>query len=486
MSAQDTILSGRYRLISQQGSGGMAVVYKAQDLRLGRIVAIKILRPSLTTDPSFLQRFQQEARNVANLAHPNIVTLHDFGQDGNTYYMVMEFIDGQDLKKIIRSSAPFTVERALHIGIQICAGIGYAHRAGLVHADVKPQNILLTGNDSVKVTDFGIAQALSIVQNQEKQSVVWGSPHYFAPEQATGEPPNTSSDVYAIGIVIFEMLTGKLPYSGADQQELAMAHIREQVPHVVDFNPNVPVHLDRIIYKVMGKEPSQRYRTADQLGRILISYQKQGQDVTQNQGTPPPAAAQPINKPPSNQPIPALRSNAATGNTPPPTSTTPPPVQPSTSQPAQQQQQPVSQTPSKQMPAQPQQPSVAQSTPPYASQAYPQYNSGQNNQGNNANQGGYVPPAYAQSYPTQNQGGYSASGTSGQRAANSSVPNAYPPNASNNYQSENSSARLVTPSYSVAPRQGGVDLVSIILAIIAFIAVIGLVLLWLAVYNAWR
>lgn len=477
MSAQDTILSGRYRLISQQGSGGMAVVYKAQDLRLGRIVAIKILRPSLTTDPSFLQRFQQEARNVANLAHPNIVTLHDFGQDGNTYYMVMEFIDGQDLKKIIRSSAPFTVERALHIGIQICAGIGYAHRAGLVHADVKPQNILLTGNDSVKVTDFGIAQALSIVQNQEKQSVVWGSPHYFAPEQATGEPPNTSSDVYAIGIVIFEMLTGKLPYSGADQQELAMAHIREQVPHVVDYNPNVPVHLDRIIYKVMGKEPSQRYRTADQLGRILISYQKQGQDVTQNQGTPPPATPQPVVKPPSNQPIPALRPTA-TGNTPPPTSTTPPPIQPSLSQPAQQ---PVSQTPSKQMAAQPSSAVPAQATPPYANQAYQQYsNTGQNNAGQG---GGYVPPAYAQNYPNQ---GYSASGTSGQRPANNNaLPNAYPP-GSGGYQSESSSVRPITPAYTVAPRQNSIDLVSIILAIIAFVAVIGLVLLWLAVYNAWR
>ncbi|MBX3085316.1 MAG: protein kinase [Anaerolineae bacterium] len=477
MSAQDTILSGRYRLISQQGSGGMAVVYKAQDLRLGRIVAIKILRPSLTTDPSFLQRFQQEARNVANLAHPNIVTLHDFGQDGNTYYMVMEFIDGQDLKKIIRSSAPFTVERALHIGIQICAGIGYAHRAGLVHADVKPQNILLTGNDSVKVTDFGIAQALSIVQNQEKQSVVWGSPHYFAPEQATGEPPNTSSDVYAIGIVIFEMLTGKLPYSGADQQELAMAHIREQVPHVVDYNPNVPVHLDRIIYKVMGKEPSQRYRTADQLGRILISYQKQGQDVTQNQGTPPPATPQPVAKPPSNQPIPALRPTA-TGNTPPPTSTTPPPIQPSLSQPAQQ---PVSQTPSKQMAAQPSSAVPAQATPPYANQAYQQYsNTGQNNAGQG---GGYVPPAYAQNYPNQ---GYSASGTSGQRPTNNNaLPNAYPP-GSGGYQSESSSVRPITPAYTVAPRQNSIDLVSIILAIIAFVAVIGLVLLWLAVYNAWR
>ncbi len=241
----------------------MAVIYKAQDLALGRTVAIKVLRPSLTGDPSFLARFRQEARNVANLQHPNIVTLYDVGQDGNTYYMVMEYIEGQDLKRLIRASAPFTVDRALNLAIQICAGIGYAHRAGLVHADVKPQNVLVTADDNVKVTDFGIAQALSLTQPEEKQSVVWGSPHYFAPEQASGETPTPASDVYAIGIVMFEMLTGKLPYNGADQQELALAHIREQVPHVVDLNPSIPVHLDRIIYKVMAKEPASRYRTAD-------------------------------------------------------------------------------------------------------------------------------------------------------------------------------------------------------------------------------
>src|SRR5215475_15408843 len=174
MAAQETLLNGRYRLVSQIGSGGMAVIYKAQDLALGRTVAVKILRPSLTGDPTFLTRFRQEARNVANLNHPNIVTLYDFGQDGNTYYMVMEFVDGKDLKKLIRESAPFSVERALHIAIQICAGIGYAHRAGLVHCDVKPQNILVTPDGRVKVTDFGIAKAMASIQPGETTDVVWG------------------------------------------------------------------------------------------------------------------------------------------------------------------------------------------------------------------------------------------------------------------------------------------------------------------------
>lgn len=280
MSSQETLLNDRYRLIAQQGSGGMAVIYKATDLALGRTVAVKILRPSLTNDPEFLKRFRQEARNVANLSHPNIVTVHDVGQDGNTHYIVMEYIDGEDLKRLIRAGAPFSIDRALSIGIKICAGVGYAHRAGLVHADVKPQNVLVTENDKVKVTDFGIAQALSVTQPLERQRIVWGSPHYFSPEQAQGEPPTPASDVYAIGIVLFEMLTGRLPFVGADQQELALAHIRETPPHASDLNPNVPVHLDRILDKVLSKEPGSRYRTADQLGRILISYRRQGHSAT--------------------------------------------------------------------------------------------------------------------------------------------------------------------------------------------------------------
>ncbi|NDJ76146.1 MAG: protein kinase [Chloroflexi bacterium] len=284
MSSQENLLNGRYRLEAQQGSGGMAVIYKATDLALGRKVAVKVLRPSLTNDPEFLKRFRQEARNVANLSHPNIVTVHDVGQDGNTHYIVMEFVDGEDLKRLIRAEAPFTVDRALSIGIKICAGVGYAHRAGLVHADVKPQNVLVTESDNVKVTDFGIAQALSETQPRERQRVVWGSPHYFSPEQAQGEPPSPSADVYAIGIVLFEMLTGRLPFIGNDQQELAMAHIREAPPDVSELNPNVPVHLDRILHKVLSKEPASRYRTADQLGRILISYKRQGYVTTDQAG----------------------------------------------------------------------------------------------------------------------------------------------------------------------------------------------------------
>ncbi len=314
-SSQEALLNGRYRLLAQQGSGGMAVIYKATDLALGRTVAVKILRPSLTNDPEFLKRFRQEARNVANLSHPNIVTVHDVGQDGNTHYIVMEYVDGEDLKKLIRASAPFSIDRALSIAIKICAGVGYAHRAGLVHADVKPQNVLVTENDNVKVTDFGIAQALTATKprDQERQRVVWGSPHYFSPEQAQGEPPTPASDVYSIGIVLFEMLTGRLPFVGTDQQELAMAHIRETPPKPSQFNPNVPEHLDRILMKVLSKEPTARYRTADQLGRILLSYRRRGQittDVVPEVGSEAsfPATAATI---PPEAPLPVPRSAAA-------------------------------------------------------------------------------------------------------------------------------------------------------------------------------
>jgi serine/threonine-protein kinase len=279
--ADETILNGRYLLTAQRGSGGMSVIYQATDRALGRKVAIKVLRPSLTKDPSFLEKFRNEARAVANLSHPNIVTVHDVGSDGAAHYIVMELVDGQDLKKIIKAHGALPIDRVLNLAIEICDGIGYAHRSGLVHADVKPQNILVTSEDVVKVTDFGIAQALSDTQPQQKRAeVVWGSPHYFSPEQARGEQPSPASDVYSIGIVLFEMLTGQLPYSGANQRDLAMAHLKDPVPRVTDPNPSVPESLSNIVYKVMSKDRSARYREADQLGNILQNFRDRATDHT--------------------------------------------------------------------------------------------------------------------------------------------------------------------------------------------------------------
>lgn len=412
MATQETLLNGRYRLVSQQGSGGMAVIYKGTDLALGRTVAIKVLRPSLTGDPEFLKRFRQEARNVANLSHPNIVTVHDVGQDNNIHYIVMEYIEGQDLKHLIRASAPFTLERALGISIKVCAGVGYAHRAGLIHADVKPQNVLVTENDNVKVTDFGIAQALSSTKpRDERQRVVWGSPHYFSPEQAQGEAPTPASDVYAIGIVLFEMLTGRLPFVGTDQQELAMAHIRETPPDASSFNPNVPVHLDRILQKVMAKEPASRYRTADQLGRILISYRRQGQ-VTTDQ----------VAEVPEDEPRPDMAATLPpTGET----SYAPPPSYP----PAAPAYQP------------PRPPDPRAEAPTYLYDR-PPYNS----------------PA--------------------------TVP-AMQPVVQAPYQPPRPPDPMLQSRYRAAEPPQQLDLVTLVLAFIAFIAVVLLIPLWIAVYQAW-
>ncbi|MCS6910497.1 MAG: protein kinase [Anaerolineales bacterium] len=292
MATEGLLLNKRYKLLGPIGQGGMAVVHKAQDLSLSRLVAVKILRETLTGDPEFLARFQQEARAAANLAHPNIVTIHDFGRDGGHYYIVMEHVEGQDLKTLIKEAAPFSVDYALDLAIQICAGVGYAHRTGLVHCDIKPQNILVTADGRVKITDFGIARALANLRPGETTDVVWGSPQYYSPEQAAGEHPTPASDVYSIGVVMFEMLAGRLPFIAATQQALALMHLREEPPRLSLFNDQVPETLERIVHKVLAKEPSARYRTADQLGYILISFRQQGDALMLGSGSTP-AEAQP-------------------------------------------------------------------------------------------------------------------------------------------------------------------------------------------------
>jgi serine/threonine-protein kinase len=256
----------------------MARVYKAQDRALGRIVAVKMLHESLTGDEGFLQRFQQEAHAAANLTHPNIVTVHDIGQDGNRYYIVMEYVEGRTLKQMIRqhnqNGGIMPTNRALDLAIQICAGIGYAHRADLVHCDVKPQNVLVTRDDRVKVADFGIARAISEATIGHQASQVWGTPQYFSPEQAAGQPATPASDVYSIGVILFELLTGQLPFVGDTPTALALKHMQEEPSTVAAINPNVPDQLDQIVQKVLTKEPVGRYRTAGQLGRILSAFRQ--------------------------------------------------------------------------------------------------------------------------------------------------------------------------------------------------------------------
>jgi serine/threonine-protein kinase len=280
MNDTTQVLNGRYELLERVGSGGMAIVYRSRDRALGRIVAVKVMQDSLTTDDGFLLRFQREAHAAANLTHPNIVTVHDIGQDGYHHYIVMEYVEGQTLKQLIRSylenGRTLPVNRVLDLSIQICHGIGYAHRANLVHCDVKPQNMLVTRDERLKVTDFGIARAMSQV-TQQQISQVWGTPQYFSPEQAAGEPPTPASDVYSIGIMMFEMLTGRLPFQAESHTALALKHLQEAPPLVSNFNPRVPEQLTQIVDKLLSKEPAGRYRTAGQLGRILSTYLEQSQ-----------------------------------------------------------------------------------------------------------------------------------------------------------------------------------------------------------------
>ena len=272
MQMQDTpLLNKRYQLEKNIGTGGMAIVYRARDLMLERNVAIKILRKDLSSDPSFRERFRQEAKAAANLYHPNIVTIHDFGLDAGQFFIVMENVAGKDLKSILQQRGRLKWEEAVSLMVQACAGIGYAHRAGLVHCDLKPHNLLVTSDMRLKVADFGIARALASIQPEEKADIVWGSPQYFSPEQARGEAPSPASDVYSLGVVLYEMVTGRLPFIASTASELAQMHREAQPTPPRILNPEIPEALNQILLKVLRKEPSARYRTADQLGRVLMT-----------------------------------------------------------------------------------------------------------------------------------------------------------------------------------------------------------------------
>jgi serine/threonine protein kinase len=306
-----SLLNNRYQIEGRIGSGGMAEVYRARDLMLERTVAVKLLREDFSQDPAFRERFRQEAKAAANLSHPNIVTIHDFGFDDQQVFIIMEYIPGTDLKTILESRGKLNIEEALKLIIQACAGVGYAHRAGLVHCDVKPHNMIVTPDQRLKVTDFGIARALASIHAQEVNNVVWGSPQYFSPEQASGRPPSPASDVYGLGVVLYEMLTGQLPFIANTAAELSHMHRTAAPTPPSQLNPLIPTNLEQACLKVLSKEPSLRYRTADQFGRVLISlspsiYPSPGLSpamanpvlVQQNQTlTPAPSA------PPQSQPV---------------------------------------------------------------------------------------------------------------------------------------------------------------------------------------
>ncbi len=273
------IFNNRYQILAKIGQGGLAEVYRAQDVALGRLVAVKALRREYVVDPAFLVRFHREAQSAAGLSHTNIVSVYDFGQDQGRPYIVMEYVPGQDLRSLLRDDGALSVARMVDIALQICAGVGYAHRSGLVHGDIKPGNVLIAPDGRVKVADFGLARALGESAMDEDGELVWGTPAYFAPEQAMGAEVVPATDVYAIGVILYEMLTGQLPFTGTDS-EVSQKHLYETPVPANKVNPRVPAELSRIIDRAMLKQPDARFANAEQMGLALNAYRRQAEGQT--------------------------------------------------------------------------------------------------------------------------------------------------------------------------------------------------------------
>lgn len=257
-------ISGRYKLLDTIGEGGMAIVYRAEDLILDRVVAVKVLRSEFSQDDEFILRFRREAESATSLAHPNIVTIYDVGEEDDLYYIVMEYVEGRTLKDYIKDEAPLANKKALEIMKQIASAIRHAHDHHIIHRDIKPHNILITHNGDVKVTDFGIAMAMTSATITHTKSVI-GSAHYFSPEQAKGSIANEKSDIYSLGVVLYEMLTGSLPFSGESPVSVALKHLQDKFTPPKQLNRNIPQSVENIIYKAMEKDPLNRYDSVKEL-----------------------------------------------------------------------------------------------------------------------------------------------------------------------------------------------------------------------------
>jgi serine/threonine-protein kinase len=272
MSRQDQqVFNDRYELVRHVARGGMAQVYLAKDLLLDRPVALKVLFPELSVDHSFVERFRREAQAAANLSHPNIVPIYDWGEGERTYFIVMEYVDGRTLSQLIHQG-PLDAEQAASIAADVAAALEFAHRHGVIHRDVKPGNVLIDRSGQVKVTDFGIARAVGTQEGLTQTGAVMGTATYFSPEQAQGHPVDVRSDVYSLGVMLYEMVVGKPPFAGDSPVAIAYKHVREEPIQPSRANRAVPRSLEAIIMQAMAKDPAHRYQTAEDLRNDLLRY----------------------------------------------------------------------------------------------------------------------------------------------------------------------------------------------------------------------
>ncbi|KEI01462.1 Stk1 family PASTA domain-containing Ser/Thr kinase [Clostridium botulinum] len=273
-----TILGNRYELLQKIGEGGMAEVYKAKCHLLNRYVAVKILKNQYSDNIEFVNKFKQEASSAASLSHNNIVGIYDIGSENNINYIVMEYIDGKTLKQIINENQVLKYDKAIEIASQIAKALECAHNNNIIHRDVKPHNILVTKDGNIKVTDFGIAKATSSVTITNSDKII-GSAHYISPEQAKGKFVDCKTDIYSLGIILYEMVTGKVPYDGESPVSVALKHVQEEVTPPIKVNPNIPESLNKLILKAVEKEPYKRYQSAHD---ILMDLQKVQQNPNTN------------------------------------------------------------------------------------------------------------------------------------------------------------------------------------------------------------
>ncbi len=263
-------INDRYEIIRSIGEGGMANVYLGYDTILDRNVAIKVLRGDLSNDEKFVRRFQREALSASSLAHPNIVEMYDVGEDDGIYYIVMEYIEGKTLKQLLKKRGSLTLSEAIDIMLQLTDGMAHAHDSYIIHRDLKPQNIMIKDDGQIKITDFGIAMALNSTQLTQTNSVM-GSVHYLPPEQASGKGSTIKSDIYSIGIIFYELLSGSLPFKGDNAVEIALKHMRDPLPNLREENPAIPQSIENIILKATAKNPKNRYEDAKEMHEDLLT-----------------------------------------------------------------------------------------------------------------------------------------------------------------------------------------------------------------------